>query len=84
MDKLSKDEAIDLLSVVHLGKSPKYKLACDMAIKSIENQFTHEELEILGQCLSKHIYTIGGVPDVVLKCGEKIVNLLQEDSNGSN
>ena len=43
--------------------------------KSDKSAFTLEELELLDQCLSKHFYSISGMPNTVVSCAEKIQKL---------
>ena len=38
-------------------------------------KFTPEELELLEQCLSKYLYSVGGMPDVAISCAEKLIKL---------
>ena len=40
-----------------------------------EIKFTNEELDYLEQCLSKHFYSIGGMPEIIISCYEKIQKL---------
>ena len=47
-------------------------------LPSVQPMFTNEEIELLGQCLSRHFYMISGVPQTVLSCMEKLNKLKQE------
>lgn len=42
-------------------------------------KFTLEELELLEQCLSKFLYSVGGMPDVAISCAEKLIKLKGEN-----
>ena len=44
--------------------------------------FTLEELELLEKCLSKYFFDIGGIPEVVISCEEKIIKL--KESSGES
>lgn len=46
--------------------------------KSDKPVFTLEELELLDQCLSKHFYSINGMPDIVVSCAVKIQKLKEQ------
>lgn len=39
----------------------------------MNENFTLEELELLEKCLSKYFFDIGGIPEVVISCEEKII-----------
>ena len=48
-----------------------------------EIRFTNEELDYLEQCLSKHFYSIGGMPEIIISCYEKIQKLKENKGEKS-
>jgi len=39
--------------------------------------FTQEEIELLLQCLSAHFFQIGGMPETVVSCVEKLQDVCE-------
>lgn len=82
---MSSEEAVEVIKA-NYPKGGYHDLceALDVAINLLDNAFTKSELELLAQCLSNHLYQVGGLPHMVMSCANKLVKLIDSTEYDDN